>query len=132
MKIKNEIIPVVFIRVGTSNRTRSICLDKNGLFQGDKRLCSWSLNGGSGIKEEFSFDGNIAVPVLDPSCEAPFNHQYTGVGFGDWYLTLCGIVSNENHYIRHHEEVYCVPIEALKQWTKFTPGAFPIKGDQGD
>lgn len=131
-KIQNEIISVVFKSVRTSDKISSIRLDKNGLFQGDKRLCYWSLNGGSGIKEKFSLDGNIAVPILDPSCEAPFNHHYTGVGFGDWYLTLCGIVSSENLYVRYHEKDYYVPIESLKQWTKFTAGEFPIKGDQGD
>ena len=87
-KIKSTIMPVVFIRVGTSGKKDSILLDKNGLFQGDKRLCQWSLNGGSGIKKQFSLDGNFAVPILDTTCEAPFNHKYTGVGFGDWYLTL--------------------------------------------
>ncbi len=132
MKIQDEIIPVVFIRVGTSDKTSSISLDKNGLFQGDKRLCSWSLNGGSGTKEKFVLDGNIAVPILDLSCEAPFSHHYTGVGFGDWYLSLCGIVSSKNLYIRYDKEDYYVPMESLKQWTKFTSGEFPIKGDQGD
>lgn len=132
MKMQDEIISVVFIRVGTSDKLSSISLDKNGLFQGDERLCSWSLNGGSGRKEKFSLDGNIAVPILAPSCEAPFSHHYTGVGFGDWYLTLCGTVSSENLYIRYDEEDYYVPMESLKQWTKFRPGEFPIKGDEGD
>ena len=132
IKMQDEIISVVFIRADTSDRISSIHLDKNGLFQGDKRLCSWSLNGGSGTKEKFSLDGNFAVPILDPSCEAPFSHHYTGVGFGDWYLILCGTVSSENLYVRYREENYYVPMESLKQWTRFIPGEFPIKGDEGD
>ena len=82
-------MPVVFVRAGTMVKKGSILLDKNGLFQEDERLCRWSLNGGSGTKEQFSLDGNFAVPILDTTCEAPFGHEYTGVGFGDWYLTLC-------------------------------------------
>jgi len=132
IKIQNEINSLVFIRTGTSDKIGSIYLDKNGLFQGNKKLCSWSLNGGSGTKEKFSLDGNFAVPILEPSCEAPFSNHYTGVGFGDWYLTLCGNISNETLSIRYREEDYYVTLDSLKQWTKFTPGEFPLKGDKGD
>ena len=131
-KIQGEIMPVVFFRAGTWGKMGSIHLNKNGLFQGDERLCQWSLNGGSGTKEQFSLDGNFAVPILDTACEAPFSHKYTGVGFGDWYLILCGRVSDKNLYLIYREEEYFVPIESLKQWTRFTQGEFPIKGDEGD
>jgi len=132
IKIKNEIISLVFKKAGTLDKVSSVCLEKNGLFQGNKKLCSWSLNGGSGTKEKFSLDGNFAVPILESSCESPFSHQYTGIGFGDWYLTLCGNILNENICVRYREEDYCITIDSLKQWTRYAPEEFPIKGDEGD
>ena len=132
MKIKNSIIPLIFNRADTPDKTNSIRLDRNGLFQGDKKSCSWSLNGGSGTKETFSFDGNFAVPILDPSCEAPFSHHYTGLGFGDWYLTLSGTISNKILFIRYREENYYISLDSLKQWTRYTHEEFPIDGDIGD
>ncbi|MFC1494810.1 hypothetical protein ACFL6W_05985 [Thermodesulfobacteriota bacterium] len=132
MKMENRIIPLVFIKAGTSDKTNSIRLDRNGLFQEENKMCSWSLNGGSHTKKNFSLDGNFAVPILDPSCEAPFSHHYTGIGFGDWYLTLHGTISNEILFIRYRGEDYYIPLSSLKQWTRYTPGEFPIKGDKGD
>lgn len=46
---------------------------------------------------------------------------------GDWYLILCGTVSSENLYVRYREENYCVPMESLKQWTRFILGSFQLK-----
>ena len=131
-KAKDEIMPVVFIKGTALSERSSIRIDKKGLFQGDERLCQWSLNGGSGTKEQFSLDGDITVPILDPSCEMPFSHEFTGVGFGDWYLILCGTVLGENLHVSLRGEEYFVPLKSLKQWTSFTPGEFPIKGDKGD
>lgn len=131
-KVQNTIMPVVFISVGTVGDKGSILLDKNGLFQGDELICQWSLNGGNGTKEQFSLDGDFAVPILDTSCEAPFTHEYTGVGFGDWYLTICGMISGENLYLNYGEQEYHVLTKSLVQWTKYTPGEFPLKGDKGD
>lgn len=130
-KIQSTIMPVVFVRAGTLGKKDSILLDKNGLFQGDERLCQWSLNGGSGTKEQFSLDGNFAVPILDTTCEAPYSHEYIGVGFGDWYLTLCGMISGENLYVSYGGDKYYVSVESLIQWTRHTPGEFPVKGDKG-
>jgi len=130
-KVQGEIMPVVFLIAGACSKIGSIRLDKNGLFQVEERLCQWSLNGGSGTKEQFSLDGDFAVPILDTACEAPFSHEYTGVGFGDWYLILCGTVSSENLYLSYRDIKYYAPVESLKQWTRFKPGEFPIKGDEG-
>ncbi len=130
-KIQSKIMPVVFVRAGTMVKKGSILLDKNGLFQEDERLCRWSLNGGSGTKEQFSLDGNFAVPILDTTCEAPFGHEYTGVGFGDWYLTLCGMTSGENLYVSYGEDTYYVSMESLIQWTRYMSGEFPVNGDEG-
>ena len=131
-KVQNNIVPVVFVRVSTMGEKGSILLGKNGLFQEGERLCQWSLNGGSGTKEQFSLDGNFAVPILDTTCEAPFSHEYTGVGFGDWYLSLCGMISGENLYVNHGEGKNYVSVESLIQWTRYKPGQFPIKGDKGN
>lgn len=106
-------------------------LDKKGLFQGNELLCQWSMNGGSGTREQFSLDGNFAVPILKTPCETPFSHEYTDVGFGDWYLTLCGIITGERLYISYGEDNYFVSLESLSQWTRFTPGKFPLEGDKG-
>ena len=124
-------MPVVFLIAGACSKIGSIRLDKNGLFQVEERLCQWSLNGGSGTKEQFSLDGDFAIPILDTACEARFSHEYTGVGFGDWYLILCGTVSNENLYLSYRDIKYYAPVESLKQWTRFKPDEFPIKGDEG-
>ena len=124
-------MPVVLSSVDISDKKDAIFLNKNGLFQGDQRICRWSLNGGSGTREEFALDGKFAVPILDATCEIPFGHEYTGVGFGDWHLTLCGTIAGENLYVSYGEDTYCVPSESLVQWTSYTPGKFPIKGDKG-
>jgi len=130
-KIQSTIMPVILVRANTLGQKDSILLDKKGLFQGDKRLCQWSLNGGSGTKEQFSLDGNFAVPILYTTCEVPFSHEYTGLGFGDWYLTLCGMVSGGNLYVSYGNDKYYVSVESLIQWTRYTPGEFPVKGDKG-
>jgi hypothetical protein len=119
-KLQNKLIPVVLVKTGISNDKNSIRLDENGLFKGNERLCKWSLNGGSGIKERFSLDGDFAIPILNTPCEAPFSHKYTGVGFGDWYLILCGVEIGNYLYL-----------ESLIQWTRYTQGQFPVKGDSG-
>ena len=130
-KVLNKLVPVVLLNTIVTDNKNSIRLDKNGLFQGDKRLCKWSLNGGSGTKEQFSLDGNFAIPILDPACKNPFSQKYTGVGFGDWYLILCGMTSGEILYVSYGEIEYYVPVKSLIQWTRFAPGKFPIKGDSG-
>ena len=105
-------------------------LDETGLHQGNERVCRWSHNGGSGVKERFSLDGDFAVPILDPECEAPFSHEVTGVGFGDWYLTLCGSVVDGALHVRRDETEHAIRLDSLGQWTEFTPGQFPIEGDR--
>jgi hypothetical protein len=130
-EIPSTIVPVFLVRVGTLDKKISILLDMNGLFEGDERRCQWSLNGGSGTKEQFSLDGNFAVPILDTVCETPFSHEYTGVGFGDWYVTLCGLISGGNLYVNYREDKYYVSVESLIQWTRYTPQEFPVKGDKG-
>ena len=112
--------------------TISMRLTDSGLYHGQKRICQWSLNGGSGIKEQFSLDGEFVVPILNPACEAPFSHEYTGIGFGDWYLTLCGIVIDNKIVIKHDYFKYVTTVQELQQWNKFIPGKFPIIGDKGD
>src|SRR5260221_6405541 len=91
-KVKSEFTPLILASAGVP-KTDSIHLEKGGLFEGENRTCLWSLNGGSGTKELFALDGGYAVPILDPRCEMPFSHEETGVGFGDWYLTLCGTLA---------------------------------------
>ena len=130
-KVQNKIMPVVLVKVSIWDKKGSIRLDKNGLFQGGEQLCKWSLNGGSSTKEQFSLDGDFAIPILDTACEAPFSHKYTGVGFGDWYITLCGTTSGEKLYVSYGEDEYYVSVESLIQWTGYTPGQFPFKGDKG-
>ena len=130
-KIHDEVMPLFLTQVEGFSKPDSLRLEKSGLFQGNKRLCRWSFNGGSGTKEQFSLDGGFAAPILDDACEAPFSHKYTGVGFGDWYLTLCGMVSHHNLYVEYGGKKYTVPVEALKQWTRFTPEKFPVQGDKG-
>jgi hypothetical protein len=131
-KVQSTIMPVAFTGTSALGDNGSILLYKNGLFQGDERLCQWSLNGGSGTKEQFSLDGDFAVPILDTSCEAPFTHEYTGVGFGDWYLTLCGTISGENLSVDYGGDEVHVSTKVLIQWSEYTPGEFPVKGDKGD
>ena len=131
IRIQRSIMRVVFVSADTLGKKDSILLNKNGLFKGDERICQWSLNGGSGTKAQFSLDGEFAVPILDTNCESPFSHEYTGVGFGDWYLTLCGMISGENLYVSYGGDKYYVSVESLIQWTRYTPGEFPVKGDKG-
>ncbi len=131
-KIHDGIISVVFSEFGNSGRARSIRLDEDGLYQGNALVCRWSLNGGSGTKERFSLDGDSAVPILDPECEIPFSHERTGVGFGDWYLTLCGTVSGKDLHVHRNGTEYIIGLKSLKQWTEFKPGRFPVEGDKGD
>ena len=128
-KVKAEIIPLTFASISVSEKIELIRLDKDGLFEGRKRTCLWSLNGGSGTKEQFSLDGEYAIPILDPGCEMPFSHAETGVGFGDWYLTLCGNLAGNNLLIQNNGKQYAVSLESLKQWTKYEQGKFPIVGD---
>ena len=126
-KVKSELVPLT---LSASKKSDSIRLDKAGLFQGKKRTCLWSLNGGSGTKEKFALDGDYAIPILDPVCESPFSHNETGIGFGDWYLTLCGSLSGSNLLIRHNQMEFAVPLKTLAQWTQYKPGKFPIEGDR--
>ena len=130
-KVQNKLITVVLVKTRDSNEKNSIRLDKSGLFKGEERLCKWSLNGGSGKKEQFSLDGDFAIPILDSSCEGPFSHKYTGVGFGDWFLTLCGMTSGEKLFVCYGDEEYYISVESLVQWTKYAPSEFPVKGDGG-
>ena len=127
--MKAEFSPLTFVPIRISDNIELIRLDKDGLFEGEKRICLWSLNGGSGTKEQFSLDEEYAVPILDPRCEIPFSHAETGVGFGDWYLTLCGNLVGNNLLIKYNGKQYAVSLENLKQWTKYEPGEFPIVGD---
>ena len=131
-KVQNDLAPVIFLEDDRSKKKGSIRLNGNGLYQGNERLCRWSLNGGSGTKEQFSLDGDFAVPILDPTCETPFSHEYTGVGFGDWYLILCGTVSGKNLQVDRDGNQYFIPLKSFKQWTRFAPEKFPIEGDAGD
>jgi hypothetical protein len=126
-KAEGKLIPVLL----TNDAVPSIELRDSGLFHGEERLCQWSRNGGSGVREAFSLDGGFAVPILDPKCESPFGHIYTGVGFGDWYLTLCGRCSDDNLIVSFRDSEYSVRTDSLKQWTEYPPGEFPIEGDRG-
>lgn len=126
-KFEAKLVPVRF----TADSEPSLELQKRGLLHGDQRLCQWSLRGGSGVRETFSLDGDVAIPILDPDCETPFGHIYTGIGFGDWYLTLCGSCSSDNLTVSFEGSEYSVPIDSLEQWTEYPPGAFPIEGDKG-
>jgi hypothetical protein len=126
-KVKGELVPLT---LNAPKKSDSILLDQSGLFEGKKRTCLWSLNGGSGTKEEFALDGDFAVPILDPACEGTFSHQETGVGFGDWYLTLCGSLSGSIFLVRYNQMELSVPLNALTQWTQYDPSKFPIEGDR--
>lgn len=127
-----ELVPIVLRRIAENGDSVFLKFDSKGLHHENGEVCPWSLNGGSGEKEMFSLDGNFAIPILKPECESPFSHQFTGIGFGDWYLTLCVICPGSHLYVDAHGHHYSVPIEALKQWSQHEPGTFPIKGDQGD
>lgn len=129
LKIKGELASVTLLATINSE---AVHLEKSGLFKNNKRICQWSLNGGSGTKETFSLNGEYAVPILNPACEEPFGHQETGVGFGDWYLTLCGTAIDKNLLIETNGRTYSVPLSALTQWTRYESGDFPIEGDSGD
>ena len=126
-KLNGELVPV---RLTAAGKEAYLLLGLTGLLQNGERKCPWSLNGGSGTKEAFSLDGEHAVPILDPGCETPFGHEVTGVGFGDWYLTLCGVTDGQALHLRHEDDEYVVPVQALKQWTRYEPGKFPIQGDR--
>lgn len=126
-KFEGNLIPV---RLAVDSGP-SLELQKRGLLHGDERLCQWSLRGGSGIRETFALDGEFAIPILDRDCESPFGHIYTGVGFGDWYLTLCGNCSGDNLIVPFGGTEYSVQMDSLKQWTEYPPGEFPIEGDKG-
>ncbi len=100
----------------------SLGLNEKGLVDGEKVVCPWSLNGGSGTKDNFSLDGGIAVPILNPACEKPFSNKKTGNGFGDWSLLLCGtFVSEEVLRIKHKNEHLFVPKNVLRQWARLRP-----------
>jgi hypothetical protein len=131
-KVHGEILTVELVSGDSTDDTNPIRLTDSGLYRGRERICQWSLNGGSGTKERFSLDGEFAVPILDPACEAPFSHEYTGIGFGDWYLTLCGIVFDNEIQADHDQSKFVTTVQALQQWTEFVPGKFPITGDTGD
>jgi hypothetical protein len=122
-KFEGKLIPVRL----TADSQPSLELQKRGLLHGDERLCQWSLRGGSGLRETFALDGDFAIPILDRDCESPFGHIYTGVGFGDWYLTLCGSCSGDNLVVSFEDSEYSVPIESLEQWTGYPPEEFPIE-----
>lgn len=124
-KLNGELAPLRL-----ENGPMFLYLDSRGLSQNNELVCRWSLNGGSGTKEKFVLDGDFAIPILNPACEAPFSHEVTGVGFGDWYLTLCGSTSGSSLITAVNGTNYSVPLNALKQWTTFEPGKFPIKGDR--
>lgn len=126
-KFEEKLMPVRL----TADSQPSLALRRRGLLHGDERLCQWSLRGGSGLREAFALDGGVAIPILDPDCEPPFGHVYTGVGFGDWYLTLCGICSGDNLIVSFEDSEYSVAMDSLKQWTEYTPGEFPVEGDEG-
>lgn len=126
-KFEEQFMPVRLV----SNSALSVELQNDGLIHGNDRLCQWSRNGGSGVREEFELDGNVAIPILDPDCESPFSHVYTGVGFGDWYLTLCGTCSIDNLIVPFRGSEYSVHVDSLRQWTEYRPGTFPIEGDKG-
>lgn len=104
-------------------------LRDSGLIHANNRICQWSWNGGSGVREEFGLDGDFAIPILDPGCESPFSHIRTGVGFGDWYLTLCGTYSNDYLTVPFLGSEYSVHKGSLNQWTEYHPGELPIEGD---
>lgn len=126
-KFKGELIPLVLT---TSGKSESIRLDQIGLLEGKSRTCLWSLNGGSGTKEQFTLDGDYAIPILDPGCEAPFSHEETGVGFGDWYLTFCGTLVGTDLLIQRDQKRYSISVKSLTQWTEYKPGEFLIRGDR--
>jgi len=131
-KVHGEILAVELVSGDSTDETNPIRLTDTGLYRGRERICQWSLNGGSGTRERFSLDGEFAVPILDPACEAPFSHEYTGTGFGDWYLTLCGIVVDNEIQVDHDRSKFLATVQALRQWTEYVPGKFPIAGDAGD
>lgn len=126
MKIDTTLIPLTFSNKNSSIKIR---LEKQGILKNNDQKCKWSLNGGSGTKDLFSLDGNFAVPILNPDCETPFSHVYTGVGFRDWYLTICGQVINDQLTITNGKYNLSIRIDSLYQWTEYEPGNFPISGD---
>lgn len=125
-KIDTTLVPLTF---SNKDDSFSMRLEKQGLFSNNEQKCKWSLNGGSGTKNLFSLDGNFAAPILDPDCEDPLSHVNTGVGFGDWYLTLCGQVINDQLTITTEKYEISIKIDSLYQWTEYGPEYFPITGD---
>lgn len=128
-KIENTLKPLI---LSSTEQITTQQLEKRGLVIGNKLKCRWSLNGGSGIKENFSFDMNVAAPILNPKCEEPFSHIYNGVGFGDWYLTICGRVENNELIVTVDDEEFSINKDSLFQWTEYEPDKFPIAGDHGN
>lgn len=122
-KLKGNLLPVRLM----ADSDPALELQKRGLIRGDQRLCQWSLNGGSGVREAFALDGEFAVPILDRDCESPFSHIYTGVGFGDWHLTFCASRSGNNLIVSYKASEYFVPVDSLEQWTEYPPGEFPVE-----
>ena len=131
-KMNGQFHTVELVSRDSTDNMSPIRLSEGGLYRGHERICRWSMNGGSGTKERFSLDGEFAVPILDPACEAPFSHENTGVGFGDWYLTLCGTVYNKDIWVEYDQLTFMTTQLALRQWTEYVPGKFPISGDRGD
>lgn len=115
----------------TSDTAGPVALREKGLFHGDERVCQWRRVVGGGVKEAFSLDGGVAVPILDKDCEAAFGHVETGIGFGDWYLTLCGTASGDRLTVPFRDAAYAVPFDQVDQWTAYEPGDFPVEGDPG-
>jgi len=131
-KLNGSLKPIDFFANQSLSGTPSLQLADSGLTTGTQRVCQWSLNGGSGSREHFELDGGEAAPILVESCEHPFAHVYTGVGFGNWYLTLCakrsqlGVLS-----VEFDSRPLFLAKDSLLQWTGYLPGAFPISGDSG-
>ncbi len=100
-KLNGEFDSIRFFGDQQLQKKQTLQLNADGLFEDKRRICKWSLNGGSGTKDKFSLDADIAIPILNPPCEKPFSNAKTGNGFGDWELMLCGVVS----------KVYCAVLD---------------------
>jgi hypothetical protein len=84
------------------------------------------------VKEKFSLDMGLAVPVLHGECEEPFGSVDTGVGFGDLYLTFCGKARDGRLIVPFERMEYRVDLKALGQWTVYEPGDFPSRAITGE
>ncbi len=129
-KIEDELVPVRL----ESASGKPLALRDEGLVHGSERSCPWLKYGApSQVREAFELDEGVFVPVLRPDCAAPFKSIYTGVGFGDWHLTLCGgRTSNDEVVVSFQGAEYSVEVERLEQWTKYDPeGEFPVAGNYG-